>query len=221
MTHESSPPSQHTITGSSHAKTACAGDLTRAKAALRVIARQRLKRISPEQRGRDSIRACERLAQQQVWRTASVLLCYASQANELDIAPLVESALESGKTVALPQFDAKTRAYRACQITVPLSQVAIGTFGIREPGAHCATLPLNRLDLILVPGLAFDLAGHRLGRGRGYYDLLLAGLRAVKCGLAFDEQVQPEIPVETHDVLLDCILTPTRWVDLRPRRMGR
>jgi 5-formyltetrahydrofolate cyclo-ligase len=197
-----------------------AGDLLRAKAALRAIVRAQLKGITAEQRAGASVQACQRLAEQEVWRKAAALLCYAPRPDELDISPLIENALESGKIVALPQFDPQTKAYRVCQITVPIPKVAVGTFGIREPGRHCASLPLNQLDLILVPGLAFDLAGHRLGRGRGFYDLLLTGIRGVKCGLAFDEQVRPHIPVARHDVLLDCILTPTRWVDMGPRRFG-
>ena len=73
---------------------------------------------------------------------------------------------------------------------------------------------LNRLDFILVPGVAFDLHGRRLGRGRGYYDILLAKVRGTTCGVAFDEQIVREVPVEPHDSDVNCILTPTRWIEL-------
>jgi 5-formyltetrahydrofolate cyclo-ligase len=66
--------------------------------------------------------------------------------------------------------------------------------------------------LVLVPGVAFDLRGRRLGRGKGFYDRLLADAGGLKCGVAFDEQIVTEIPVEPHDVSVDCILTPTRWI---------
>jgi 5-formyltetrahydrofolate cyclo-ligase len=72
------------------------------------------------------------------------------------------------------------------------------------------------VDLILVPGLAFDLRGRRLGRGKGYYDQLLRGLRGITCGVAFDQQIVAEIPVEPHDVRVNCVLTPTRWIQLEP-----
>ena len=72
----------------------------------------------------------------------------------------------------------------------------------------------NRVELILVPGVAFDLQGSRLGRGNGYYDQLLAIVWGKRCGVAFDEQLVPEIPVEAHDARMDCLLTPTRWVEL-------
>jgi 5-formyltetrahydrofolate cyclo-ligase len=67
--------------------------------------------------------------------------------------------------------------------------------------------------LVLVPGVAFDSHGRRLGRGKGFYDQLLAFVRGTKCGVAFDEQIVPEIPIEPHDVRLNCILTPTRWIE--------
>ncbi len=89
-----------------------------------------------------------------------------------------------------------------------------GRFGIREPVDRCTHLGLNRLDLILVPGVAFDLNGRRVGRGKGYYDRLLRLASGRKCGVGFDEQLVSEVPVEAHDILLNCILTPTRWLEL-------
>jgi 5-formyltetrahydrofolate cyclo-ligase len=64
--------------------------------------------------------------------------------------------------------------------------------------------------------VAFDVHGHRLGRGKGYYDQLLRGLGGTTCGVAFDQQIVGEIPVEPHDVRVNCVLTPTRWIELNP-----
>ncbi|HTG44362.1 MAG TPA: 5-formyltetrahydrofolate cyclo-ligase, partial [Verrucomicrobiae bacterium] len=72
--------------------------------------------------------------------------------------------------------------------------------------------PLNRLDFVLVPGVAFDSTGRRLGRGRGFYDQLLAGVTGIKCGVALDEQIVEKLPTEAHDIAMDYILTPTRWL---------
>lgn len=97
----------------------------------------------------------------------------------------------------------------ACKIRKPKSN---GQFGIREPKASCAEIPLERLGLILVPGVAFDLHGRRLGRGRGFYDRLLPEIRGVKCGVAFDEQMVDTVPAGRLDMRMDFVLTPTRCV---------
>ncbi len=191
------------------------------KAELRARIRKQLALITVEERQRASMELCRALGDQEIWRKASSVLAYAPRSDELDISPLLDSAWRSGKLIALPQYNAQARSYEACRILAPVSELRTGYFGIREPGLECPRVLLNQLDLILVPGLAFDLVGHRLGRGRGFYDALLAGVLRTKCGLCFDEQLQPEIPVESHDVLLDCILTPSRWLDFRPRRCGR
>lgn len=190
------------------------------KVRLRQLMRERMQRFTPQQRAQASAAVCRSLSGDELWQRSNIVLAYAPRADELDIGPLLDEALAAGKTVALPQYESATGAYRACRLTSPLSGLAAGKFGIQEPGLECPVVPLNQLDLILVPGVAFDLAGHRLGRGRGYYDLLLASVRGLKWGLGYDEQVQPEIPVERHDILLDCIWTPTRRLMCGAQRLG-
>ena len=187
-----------------------------AKQALRNQVRAGLKLLGPGERVAAAGQARALLAAQALWKTAQWVLFFAPLPEELDVWPLLTEALAAGKRVALPRFVAEDRNYEACQIQDPKSDLQTGHFGIREPASHCALLPSTRLDLILVPGVAFDLHGRRLGRGKGYYDQLLGELRGTTCGVAFDQQIVDEIPVAPHDVRLDCILTPTNWVDLRP-----
>jgi 5-formyltetrahydrofolate cyclo-ligase len=134
-------------------------------------------------------------------------------ADEPDIRPLLDHALADGKLAALPRFVSTEHGYGACELRDAANDLVIGQFNIQEPAPTCREVPLNRLDLVLVPGVAFDLHGRRLGRGKGFYDQLLALVRGATCGVAFDEQVVPEIPVEPHDICLNCILTPTRWLE--------
>jgi 5-formyltetrahydrofolate cyclo-ligase len=159
-----------------------------------------------------SVRACRLLEQQPVWKEAQSIFFYAPLPNEVDIWPLAQDSLASGKIVALPRFDAATERYVACQVHNALDDIVQGRYGIREPRERCVLVPLNRLDLVLVPGVAFDPRGRRIGRGRGYYDRLLSLAGGLKCGVAFDEQILAGIPTEPHDVMVDCILTPTRWI---------
>ena len=92
------------------------------------------------------------------------------------------------------------------------TDIATGKFGISEPRPECETIPLDQFDLVLVPGLAFDPGGNRLGRGRGFYDRILAAASGVKCGVAYDFQLLEKIPVEPHDAPVNFIFTPTRCV---------
>jgi 5-formyltetrahydrofolate cyclo-ligase len=185
------------------------------KVELRQQIRVLLKTMRSEYRRAASENALSLLEQQSVWKKARTIFFYAPLPEELDIWPLLRDSVATGKTVALPRFDSVTQRYVACQIQHLTNDISAGQFGIREPGAHCVAVPLNQLDLVLVPGVAFDLCGRRLGRGKGFYDQLLADVRGTKCGVAFDEQIVAEIPVEPHDIHLNCILTPTRWLEFK------
>ena len=186
-----------------------------AKRALRDQVRAALRRIPAGERVAASAQARALLKVQAHWRNAQSVLFFAPLPGELDVWPLLSEALSDGKRVALPRFVAATRTYEACPIQDPRLDLQIGRFGIREPNSRCTRLASNWLDLILVPGVAFDLQGGRLGRGRGYYDRLLRQLHGTTCGVAFDQQVAEEIPRAPHDAPMNCILTPTRWVEMK------
>ena len=187
-----------------------------AKQALRKEVGAGVTRMEPGERVAASAQARALLAAQALWKTAQWVLFFAPLPGELDVWPLVSEALSAAKRVALPRFVAETRTYEPCQILDPSVDLQVGHFGIREPNGRCLPLRSPRVDLILVPGLAFDLRGHRLGRGKGYYDQLMRGLDGTTCGVAFDQQIVAEIPVEPHDVRVNCVLTPTRWIQLEP-----
>jgi 5-formyltetrahydrofolate cyclo-ligase len=185
-----------------------------AKQALRKQVSANLKQMEAAERAAASARARALLAAKPLWKAAQWVLFFAPLPGELDVWPLLTEALSAGKRVALPRFVAEDNAYEACQIQDPKLDLQVGHFGIREPANRCACLPSTRLDLILVPGVAFDLQGRRLGRGKGYYDQLLSVWHGATCGVAFDEQIVDEIPVASHDIDLNCILTPTRWIEV-------
>jgi len=181
------------------------------KAALRRQLREQLQSLLAGERNRASERIRQRLAEQPVWQRARSILFYVPTANEPDVWPLAIEALGLGKQIALLRYAPGTNSYAPCLIREPSSDLEPGRFGIPEPTAHCPSFELMQLDLALVPGIGFTLAGGRLGRGKGYFDRLLAEVPGFKCGVAFDCQVTAEIPMEPHDVRLNCILTPTRW----------
>ena len=187
-------------------------DIREAKRVLRKQVQAELKLMAPEARATGSAYARATLLSQPLWQKAQSVLLFAPLPEELDVWPLLAEALSAGKQVALPRFVAESQSYVACRIQDPETEIEVGHFGIREPGQQCACLASNRVDLILVPGVAFDLHGRRLGHGKGYYDMLLAEVSGTACGVAFEQQVVPEIPAEPHDVRMNCLLTPTRWL---------
>jgi 5-formyltetrahydrofolate cyclo-ligase len=182
------------------------------KTELRAKIRAALKETSPATRETVSRKLCAKLEQQSFFQNAASVLFFAPLPDEIDVWPLLEKSLAAGKTVALPRFDSAGKNYSACRIRQLRTEIVAGQFGIREPGVSCHEIPLKEIDLILVPGIAFDLHGRRLGRGRGFYDRLLEKVRGLKIGIAFDEQIAGKIPVAPHDAKVNFILTPTRCV---------
>ena len=184
------------------------------KAELRKQVREKLCLLSAAEREQASAQAVSLMKQQRAWISAKSILFYAPHREELDIWPLLLATLHKNRKAFLPRFESKVGSYCICEVRNPERDIQVGRYGIREPSEFCPPIALNPLDLVLVPGVAFDLHGRRLGRGKGYYDRLLDTVRGKTCGVAFDEQIVSRVPVEPHDVQLNCILTPTRWIEL-------
>lgn len=135
----------------------------------------------------------------------STILCYWPLPDEVDIRPLINRLVAEGTTVLLPKVtgDVTMTLHRYTSS----EDLAEGAFHIMEPTGK-PFADWQQIDTILVPGVAFDAAGHRLGRGRGYYDRFLATCRqARKVGVCFPFQRVKEVPVEEHDVRMDDIIS--------------
>lgn len=178
--------------------------------------RAALAKVTTDDRSAASAQARAILLTQPTWRQAEAILLYAPLPQELDIWPLIGEALDAGKTTALLRYLPQKQQYVPCRIEDPASDLVRGPFGILEPSTLCSILKPDSLDLILVPGIAFDLQGHRLGRGRGFYDRILGGMRGRTCGVAFEQQIVSRLPIEPHDIRLKYLLTPERWVEIQP-----
>lgn len=187
------------------------------KAMLRGEMRAKLAALSPEARQQESNRLCQRFSESVFWRAAKAILFYAPLPDEPDVWPLLAASLSDHRTYGLPRYVPEAGNYEARQVRVIPADLVAGRFGIREPSGTCPLLDLVQFDLVLVPGLAFDLTGGRLGRGRGFYDRLLAGFGGKKCGVAFEEQITTVVPMEIGDVRMDAILTPSRYWEERGR----
>jgi 5-formyltetrahydrofolate cyclo-ligase len=187
------------------------------KIELRRQLRETATRHSAEERGVSSRDICTQLKRLTHWKASRIVLFYMPIGWEPDIWPLAAEALAEGKTVALPRYAGGEDPYHVRQVRDLTQDLEPGQFGILEPRPECEVVDVKLLDLLLVPGLGFAPAGQRLGRGKGYYDRLLAKAHGVRCGVAYDWQVTASIPTEPHDVLVNCIVTPTRCLQISPR----
>ena len=135
---------------------------------------------------------------------ASTILCYWPLPDEPDIRQLINTLVNEGKIVLLPKVtgDETMTIHRY----ISPGDMAEGAFHIMEPTTAAFT-DLAQIDTVLVPGVAFDAAGHRLGRGRGYYDRFLATCPQVrKVGICFPFQRVAEVPFEGHDIVMDEVI---------------
>lgn len=184
------------------------------KAALRQDLREKLKLLRAGEKALASAQICQRLRELPAWKAARSVLCYVPTASEPDLWSMVVEALGLGKQVALPRYSVAGDEYVPCLIRETQADLEPGRYGILEPTQRCPIYDLKQLDFVLLPGIGFAFDGGRLGRGKGYYDRLLAEFSGFKCGVAFDCQMTDEFPLEPHDVRLNCILTPTRCLSV-------
>lgn len=154
-----------------------------------------------------SLEALERLEQTDLFRQARCIALYHALPDEVQTAAFIEKWGEV-KTLLLPIVEGNDLTLHAYTGTDALQ---CGAFGIMEP-VRCEPCEEDGIDLIIVPGIAFDRHGNRLGRGKGYYDRLLRNLSAPKIGLCFDFQLHDHIPVEPFDIRMDGVVTETKTV---------
>lgn len=173
--------------------------------------------ITPEQRRNRSARACHLLMDQPEYRQAEVIMLFLSLPSEVETISLVLRAWEDRKRVLAPRVSWDQRRMIPVEIRSLEQDVVQTVAGPPEP-IKGAPFPVEYIDLVVVPGLGFDLLGNRLGRGRGFYDRFLAlpEFQAVSCGLAFEDQVVPTLPVDPNDMQVGMLVT-----DQRVRRFGR
>jgi 5-formyltetrahydrofolate cyclo-ligase len=187
------------------------------KATLRSRLRQALRELSPESRSAASGHLRTLLELEPAWQSARTLLAFVPLRSEPDVWPSILAAAARGVTVCLPRHDLAADGYRPCRVPNLERDLRPGPHGVLEPAGDCPWEEINQLDFILVPGVGFAPSGGRLGRGKGYYDRMLAAAPGLKCGVAFDLQVIPELPLEPHDVRLDLIITESRRLTAIPR----
>lgn len=148
---------------------------------------------------------------------AKTILFYASFRSEVDTREMIKITLSQGKRVILPKVDKENKILKLYEIK-NTNELVKGYMGILEPSVSEKRLTgLDDLDLIIIPGAAFDVSGSRLGYGAGFYDRLLAGMKnkIPIIAPAYEEQIVDDIPSEPHDVKVTKIVTDKRVIECK------
>ena len=151
---------------------------------------------------------CDRLQQTLLFREANCIALYCSTGNEVRTSELLDkyfsgNKYRTGKDFALPVIFGENMHFYPYTGKQNLKK---GPFGILEPVSR-ELIPPDNIDLFIIPGVAFDLACNRLGRGKGYYDRYLSDINTPVIGLCFDYQLIDSIPCEAHDKKMTVVLT--------------
>lgn len=192
------------------------------KAAIREQARKA--RVAQPDKDQLSKTICDRFMALPEYQTARTVMWYVDAASEVRTRHSLPTALTHGKRVVVPWCVVETNELELFLLE-DMSELVEGAYKILEPrndlrGLAAKRLTPEELDLVMVPGTAFDLRGGRMGQGKGYYDRLLAHARpdAPLVALAFDCQIFDEIPVAPHDVFMDAVLTEARVIHGQGRK---
>ncbi len=165
--------------------------------------------ISKEERVRRDSAICQAALDLVSFRYAEIVLLYAPMEQEIDVLPIARAALQKGKRIAFPRCDAQSRTMQYHFVT-SLSELAVSTYGIREPGAH---LPIydqsthSNSAVCFVPGLVYDRQGYRLGYGKGFYDRYLSAFHGCRIGVIYSDCIIPQVPRGRFDIRCDILLT--------------
>ena len=171
---------------------------------------KRIKQTKEEQR-KKSKEIKENLFGLSEYRDAKTVLFYVSYDGEVFTHGMIKEAL-MGKLVVVPISNTKDETL-SLSLLGSWDDLEPGSYDILEPKKECIRkISIDEIDLIIVPGVAFDFAGNRMGHGKGYYDKLLNTTKAATVGLCFEFQLVEKIPTEPHDKPVDIIITEKRVI---------
>ena len=175
---------------------------------VRAEAARRLRVMREEEQASQSQSIQKRLIHADFLKDVEAMGCYLSWRGEVATDRIVSHVLDGGKHLAAPKFFPEENVWKHALLSHP-EEVTCNEWGVPEPASD-HVIKGDDLDVIIVPGQAFDTSGQRIGRGQGHYDALLSGFKGLKVGLAFDFQVFATLPAESHDIPMDYLVTSDR-----------
>ena len=157
----------------------------------------------------------ERLFEFANFLEARIAMLYTPISPEVNTQEIIQRSDMYNKIIVLPAFDEETRQMTLMKIDDPAKDLIEGPRGNLEPNPErCKVVPIDCLDIAIIPGLAMDEKGGRIGSGRGYYDRLIPNLPITtrKVGLVFEDQIISVAPMEAHDKHVDIVITESRVI---------
>ncbi len=186
------------------------------KPALRSALKSTLADIPAADRAARAEQLTLHLLASNLYRSATTILAYAALPTEISLDPFITHTLADSKRLCIPAIDWDAKSLAPAQINNLDTDLTIGRYGVRMPTSACPLVKPDEIDLILVPGLAFDNDLNRLGRGAGFYDRLIESLTSPRppiVGVCFSCQIVDAVPTEPHDHPMDRVVTEMGELD--------
>lgn len=180
------------------------------KTELRAQMRARRKALTQEEQEKAARAVLAHLGAFEPYRRARCVMAYMACRGELDLAPVVGDIFKRGKMLTLPRCEAP--GVMTARRIERLSELVPGAYGLMEPAEDCEEIKPEEIDLILVPGTAFDVSGGRIGQGGGYYDRFLEKTNALRVGVCHDFACIAHVSMQEHDRRMHHLLMPGRLV---------
>ena len=174
-----------------------------------------LEAFSSSERSRKTKKIEDRLFEFANFLEANIVLLYANTRYEVNTQKIIQRCFDYNKVLVLPSFNPEQMEMRLMKVDNLETDLMSGPRGVLEPDSkRCKTVPIESIDIAIIPGIAFDEKGGRIGTGNGYYDGLIPQLAITtrKVALAFECQIVPQIPMESHDKHVDIIITEKRII---------
>jgi len=170
--------------------------------------REKVKEILNSMGSKDRQRKDEliyrKIIKKKEYKKAKTIFSYVSMGTEVDTKKILLLSLKEGKEVYVPRVNMDKKVIEIIRLR-SWEELRIGVYNILEPKGEA--VKKNIIDMILVPGLAFDKNNNRLGRGGGYFDKFLSKVKGLKVGICYQEQIFDEVPAELHDIRMDWVVS--------------
>lgn len=186
---------------------------TAAKDEIRNAVKAKRRQLTREQIDEASGRITEHIISLDCYKKADTVMTYLSAFKEPSTDGIISRLFFDNKRVVVPISNTDTFTITPSYLTSP-DKLIKGAYGIKEP-EECIAADISGIDLALIPGIAFDINGARIGFGKGYYDRFLAAFKGIKAGICYDFQLLDYVPSSPHDVKMDIILTEKRILQFK------